>query len=377
MTRRAMAFAVVVLAGLTLPVTGAGAAAASDASRTEAVPQPPSPADVEIPYLGDASIEPAAPWRVVDCAAVAAASPLVTGCDAHKISLAAPQYDPEAGVVVIPVALTNDAVSTTVGYRVRLAGPETPSARPAEAPWPVAAGSLLRVPISELGVECAVCTAGGRLEALEVEPASAGSVWATPTHLVFRAATGYTGPAEVGFRFADDYGSWSADARVHAAVYRAVDAPLVTLDRIAAIAPDGTAAVDLAGLVSSIAGDDVVLVGCGAAIHGRAACEGGTASYTGPPGVVDQFSVQFAASGEQATASVTLVPEPVEPAQPAEGATEADDVPRPTSGLVALAPPDQTDGVTTWLDPPTPVEHHDSPGIFSPLISTLDRVGAR
>ncbi|MDR5698428.1 hypothetical protein [Agromyces aerolatus] len=342
----------------------------------EPIPQPASPADVEIPYLGETSIEPAPPWRIADCAAVAAASPLVRGCDPTRITLAAGAYDPEAGTVVLEVALTNDAVSTTVGYRVRLAGPEVPTARPAATTWPVAAGSLLRLPVSELGVECAVCADGGRLEAIAVKPAEAGSVWATPTHLVFRAAAGYTGPAEVGVRFADDFGTWSAGATVHAAVYRPAAEPLVTFDLIAPVGADGTASVDLSTLAVSVAGDDVVLVGCGPAMHGRVACDGDEAVYTAVPGRVDQFSVQFAAGGEQATASVTLVPEDLAETEgePAEGSARPG---RPASGPVPIAPPDQTDGVATWIVPPAPVDHHEASGILRPLIATLDRVGAR
>lgn len=354
LVRRAATAAVAVLAVLAVPLS----------ARAEPVAPPPSPADVEIPYLGEGSIEPAPPWRIADCAVVAAASPLVTGCDASRITLAAPEYDPDAGVITIQVPLTNDAVSTTVGYRVRLAGPEAPTARPDDTAWPVAAGSLLRVPISELGLECAVCGAGGRLEVLGVEPASAGSAWATPTHVVFRSSSRYAGAAEVGFRFADDFGTWSAGAALHAAVYRP-DAPLVTLDLGVPSATDGTASVALHDLVASIGGDDVVLVGCGAPIHGRVSCDGETARYVGPSGGVDQFAVWFAAGGEQASASVTVVPE------------ASADAPGGGPWPVPAAPSKQTDGIVSRLVPPVPIEHHDTPGLFSSLVETLDRVGAR
>lgn len=367
--RASIAFAV--LACL-LSASAAHAAAAVESPAP--APGPSSPADVEIPYLGDAAIEPSPPWQIADCGPAFAAGPIVTACDPSRISVAAPEYDPEAGTTVIRVPLSNGVVSTTVGYRIRLAGPETPTARPAELARPVAAGSLLRVPVSELGLECAVCGDGGRLEALEVEPAIAGSVWATPTHLVFWAASGYTGPAEVGYRFADDYGSWSAGAKLDAAVYRSAGPPLVTLDLIATTAADGTAIVDLASLAASIptaggdgtdaeaASEELVLVGCGAALHGRVACDADTAAYAGPPGTTDQFAVQFAAGGEQATASVTLVPEGSELAEP---------------GPASTAPGDQRDGVPVIVMPRAPVEHHDTAGVFTPLIATLDRVGAR
>jgi hypothetical protein len=353
--RASIAFAV--LACLLVPSVAATAAAAESPA-----PQPASPADVEIPYLGDAAIEPSPPWQIADCAPAFAAGPIVTACDSSRISVAAPEYDPDAGTIVIRVPLTNGIVSTTVGYRVRLAAPETPTARPAELARPVAAGSLLRLPISELGLECVVCGDGGRLEAVEVEPATAGSVWATPTHLVFRAAANYAGPAEVRFRFADDYGAWSAVATVDAAVYRSTGAPLVTLDLVATAGADGTATVDLGALATSVGGDDVILVGCGAAVHGRVACDADAATYTGIPGSVDQFAVQFAAGGEQATASVTLIPEGSELVTP---------------GPAAIAPPEQDGGVAVLLTPRIPVEHHETAGVFTPMVATLDRVGAR
>jgi hypothetical protein len=347
LARRAITV-VAVSVGLLIPAT----------AHAESQPTPASPADVEIPYLGDAAIEPAPPWQIADCAPALAVGPLVTSCDPLRITVAAPEYDPDAGVTVIRVPLTNGVVSTTVGYRVRLAAPEAPTARPAELARPVAAGTLLRLPIPELALECVVCGEGGALEAVEVEPASAGSVWATPTHLVFRAASGYTGPAEVRYRFADDHGAWSPVANVNAAVYRPADTPLVTLDVAVAVAPDGTATVDLADLVAVIGDEDPLLVGCGATLHGRVACGETTATYAGPPGVADQFAVQFAAGGEQSTASVTLVPEGSETLR---------------AGPVPLAPPAQEDGVPIALLPPVPVEHHETAGLFAPLVATLDR----
>lgn len=329
----------------------------------ESVPPAVGPTEIEVPYLDATTIEPAPPWRIAECDGPRAASALVTACDEQRIELAAPAYDPEAGVTVIPVQLTNGAVSMTVSYRVRLAPPDAPGAHPSTAARPVASGSLLRVPISDLGLECTVCAEGGTLEALEVEPAAAGSAWATPTHLVFRASDGYTGPVELGFRYADDFGSWSADSAVPVSVYRAGEAPLVALDVFVPLADDGTATIDLSALVTSIAGDDVILVGCGGALHGLVSC-GMRAQYAGPAGAVDQFGFQVAAGGEQASGSVTLVPAGSE---------------LPADGLVPIAPLDLDESVHTPFTPPVPVEHDDSAGdgIFSPLVAILDRVGAR
>jgi hypothetical protein len=287
----------------------------------------------------------------------------VTACEEQRIELAAPAYDPDAGVTVVPVQLTNGAVSMTVQYRVRLAPPEAPAAHPSPSARPVASGSLLRVPISDLGLDCVVCAEGGTLEALRVEPATAGSAWATPTHLVLRTSEQYRGPVELRFRYADDFGSWSAEGAVAVSVYEAGDAPLVALDVFAPLAEDGTATIDLAALITAIAGDDVILVGCGGAMHGRVSC-GMQAQYAGQAGAVDQFGFQVAAGGEQASGSVTLVP-------------AGSDL--PTDGLVPIAPLERDEPVHTLFTPPAPVEHENpaGDGIFSPLVSILDRVGAQ
>ncbi|WP_394552992.1 hypothetical protein ACDF64_01375 [Agromyces sp. MMS24-JH15] len=320
----------------------------------------PGPTELAIPYLGTERITPAAPWRIADCGAVLGASPLVVGCTEEGVDLAAPAYDPAAGATALRVPLTNGSVSMTVEYRVTTAAPDAPLLRPAQSARPAAAGSLVRVPISDLGVACTPCAAGGTVEAVGVEPASAGSAWVTPTHVVFRAAADYAGPVEVHARIADDVGTWSAEASVHFGVYRPERAPLIALDVFAPLEA-GAATVDLRALVTSIAGDDVVLVGCGGTLHGRVSCDAdGRATYVGT-GAVDQFSFQVAAGGEQAGGSVTLVP---------AGGT------LPTTGPVPMAP--VTGDVALAVIPPAPAGHDGTTtGIFTPLVATLDRVGAR
>lgn len=322
--------------------------------------------DIAIPYLGTETIEPARPWQIADCDAVLAQGAPVVACEPGRIDLAAPQYDPEAGVRVLAVPLTDGAVSMLVQYRVTLAPPDAPVLRPVQAARPVASGSLLRVPIADLGISCTACTAGA-LEVLGVEPAAAGSAWATPTHVVFRAATGFTGPVEVVVRVVDDHGTESGDVSLYAGVYRPGADPLLGLDRFVALTAEGTAEVDLASLAVALGDDDLVIVGCGAAMHGQVACDAdGVARYVGA-GQVDQFSVQVAAGGEQATASVTLVP----------GGTDL-----PTTGLVPASPPAgdaaEAGRIRMAIVPPVPVDRDDAaPGVFTPFVAALDRIGAR
>lgn len=332
----------------------------------------PGAGDVAIPYLGSTTIDIAAPWRITDCQTPVQASPLVVGCDERSISLAAPEYDPDAAAVVVPVPLTDGRITTIAEYRVSLEAPETPSAEPARAVRPTASGTLLRLPISELGVECAVCDAGGRLRAVAVHPAEAGSLWATPTHLVFRAAQGYAGPAELVYRFADDYGTWSPEGVIQASVLRSEGAPLVTSDLVVAL-EEGGAELSLEQLGFVLGDDELVLVGCGTAIRGQLRCDAdGSIVYRGD-GAADQFAVQLAtAGGEQALASVTLVP-----AAEDEGADAASDSLRP--GTAPIAKPKQgKQGVASAIVPRRPVEdHHGAGGLLAPLLATLDRVGAR
>jgi hypothetical protein len=348
--------AVVPLAALLL-ASGAAPAAGSE---TPVAPESENAAEIEIPYLDTAEIQPSPPWRIADCAGPTAATPLVIACDAERIQLAAPDFDPDAGITVLPVTLTDGTVSMTVAYRLSLAAPPAPVLAPFANVRPVASGSLLRVPFSDLGATCTRCGGGAGLIAVGVEPVAAGTVWATPTHVVFRASSTFTGAAEIGFGVVDEFGTTS-EGTLPVGVYRA-DVPLIALDVSVPVDDTGAAEIDLAALVTSIAGDDVVFVGCGAAMHGTVACAAdGTARYAGP-GVVDQFGFQVAAGGEQASGSVTLVP----------GGSDL-----PSSGPVPTAPTGakRDEAVTTLFTPPVPTEDLAVGGPFDAFLAVLDRVG--
>src|SRR5690606_10818152 len=66
-----------------LLVLGAGAAGHAQTAAEPAEEPVSGPADIAIPYADTASIEPAPPWRIVDCAAVRGVSELVRSCDAE------------------------------------------------------------------------------------------------------------------------------------------------------------------------------------------------------------------------------------------------------------------------------------------------------
>ena len=352
--------AVVTMLSSTLILSSAPIAAGA----AEAPPDA-DPARVAIPYLGTVSIDIPAPWFITDCAATFAATPLVTACDANAITLAAPEYDPDAGTVALRVPLSDGRIGTTSVYQVVLEPPAVPAATPNIELRPVPAGSLLRIPLSELGLECQVCNAtGGSLRAVAVQPESAGSLWATPTHLVFRAAADARGPVELVFRFADDYGSWSGDGKIAVSILAPADRPLVTADVVVELA-EGAASVDLNELTFPLGGGELIVVGCGDPIRGQVGCAAdGTAEYRGDGGI-DQFSFQVAtAEGGRGFGSVTVVP---------AGATE------PAPGMAPIAPPKQSKkGVPVLVPPAVPVEDDGTTGdgLLGPLLSVFDRVGA-
>ncbi|GAA1811085.1 Ig-like domain-containing protein [Agromyces neolithicus] len=356
----AIAVGIIALSVCTLAVSSSAGAAETPA------PPASSPTSVSVPHLGTATIEPAEGWRITDCAAPAAASDLVTACDEGRVELSSTGYDPEAVPAAVPVPMSNGRTSMTFEYRVELAAPEAPTLTSRRAPGPVAAGSVLLVPVSDLDAECAVCAEGGTLAAVAVQPAEAGSLAATPTHLVFRPALDFTGDAELVGRFADGFGTWSADAKVVVPVYAPGPEALIAQSVFVPRGADGSVTVDLAGLAFSSGSSDVRLAGCGAPIHGSVTCAAdGTAIYASSSDVaVDQFSFRVvSADGEQASGSVTVV-------------GEASDLPQ--AGPAPAQGSRSDDGVSTPIVPRLPVEGEQTSrgGVFAPLIGTLDRVGA-
>lgn len=343
---------------------------ASQAVADEVVPPAASPTEVEVPYLGSTTIEPAAGWRISDCGPPEQASPLVTACDAEHIVLTAEAYDPEAGAIPLPVPQTNGGTSMVFRYVVRLAPPETPVARDIRFGYPVAAGSTVMIPISVLDIECAVCKEGGRLDVVGVEPAGAGTAGATSTHLVFRPSASYAGLAGVGLRFADDFGTWSPEATVEIPVYRP-EGVLVAMNVF--VAADGESqTIDLNELAFDVGGAEISLLGCGAPIHGSVVCRpDGIAEFRSRGAAVDQFDFHVASSeGEQASGSVTVV---------------GDGAELPVSGPVPATTIDADDddgddaGVVSAIVPRVPVESDSTErvGVFAPLIRTLDRAGVQ
>lgn len=357
-TRRsfaALCFAALWAAVVVVLVSSGAALAATPTDTADA--SPAGPADVAIPFGDTASIEPQQPWRVASCADVRAASELVASCNAESIVLATEQYDPDAGLAVLPVELRAAGRTMTVQYRISLEAPPAPSAR-AVSGRAVAAGALLRVPFSEFSLTCTVCDEGGGTRVVEVDPAEAGSAWTTSTHVVFRASRDYRGEADIHVAFGDDYGT-EGRTGVNAFVYPARD-EVMALDVAVPVDGDGRAQVDLGALSASASGAEVTVVGCGAATHGSVTCDDGVATYAGGQ-VPDQFAFRVYSGADQAWGSVTLLP--------------ADGV----AGPVATTRPAGDTPVAMTVVPPVPPEGggESAGGLFAPFSEMLDRVGAR
>lgn len=358
--RRALAvlsLVIVLATGLGTSAQAATSGAGDASSAADAASAGPS--DIAIPYADTASIEPQAPWRIADCDAVRALSPLVRECDAETILLGAESYDAEAGVTVLPVSLTTGPRTMTVQYRVSMEPPPAPAATPVTG-RAVAAGALLRIPLSDFAVDCTVCVDGGSTAVAEIDPVEAGSAWTTPTHVVFRASREFRGSADIHLIVADDYGTETRSGAT-VSVYPGVD-ELVALDVAVEISAEGRADIDLSALAGTTSNSEITVVGCGAAVHGSVVCLDGVAQYTGPVDAgADQFGFHVIAGGEQAYGSVVIV---------AEG--------EPT-GVVSVTRVDGDEPVPMLVRPPTPPESggRATQGLFRPISAVLDRVGAR
>lgn len=323
---------------------------------------------VAIPYESTMDAKPAEGWTITDCAAVLAATPLATACSADTISFAAPDYDPEAGTVRVPVAMSNGSVSTTIDYFVSLEAPEAPSFAEAVYGYPLPAGARILLPISDLGISCTDCDEHGAQIVVEgVAPAEAGTLEATATHLVLTAAPGYTGDAELQLSVRDDGGQSGAITPITVRLVPSLATAAGALHIVTPVDGDST---ELDLLDAAAAGEALSVIGCGAPVLGTVRCgEGGAASITLPSGVdIDQFSFHIVdAAGDQSTGSVTVVragSEAAETLATADGPALAGAIgAEETASLVPVRVPPAEPG-------------DEGAGVLTGFLGLLDRIGA-
>lgn len=355
--------AIASLAALALLVGGAATSAAAQAQ-----PEGGSVGagnSVAIPYEGEIQVTPAEGWGFDDCAAVLAATPLATGCTVEQLVFAAPEYDPAAGVVRVPVAQSNGTVSLAVDYLVTLEPPEAPSFAESSYGYPVPAGGRVLVPLSDLGVVCTDCdeTGGPRVRAGTVSPGEAGELEVTSTHLVLAAAAGYTGDVELSVQVGDDAGQWSPATVLQLRLVTSTAERAGALHVLAPMTDGGVTELDLTEYIDA---EEPRIIGCGAAAAGSVSCSpGGLATVSGSAGDVDQFSFHIVdANGDQSTGSVTLI-------RPGSSAAPELDALLPAGAIggdeiAAIVP----------ATIPTDETAEEGTGVLTPFLRLLDRLGA-
>lgn len=345
------------------------------------------PSVVEVPLEQSLEVRPAAGWSFADCGALLEASELVTLCTAEGFTVTGPAYD--AGIEPVRVAVPLRSIGTgsklTVDYVIRLAEPSLPDAPDTTIDLPLTAGAVSLVPLSELGLDCGLCSAGeASVEVRKVEPGAAGAARVTGAHLVFSADPRAQGPVEVDLRVKDDTGRASKTFRVTLHVSQPARTPLQGLHLLRTAEALTVSAEDLLGppLGSERskspeepggADEPIIVAACGPALHGTVSCTpGGGISYeprsgaSGADGVddaeseqalPDQFSVRLVATdGRQTLASVTLVaagggtPAVLAPASGAERATLQFSLPRPPPQHEEEAPGGAATGFIELMD---------------------------
>ena len=311
--RRAPVFLAILL-GL---VAGSGGAVAQAADDPAGEAAPSASATIVIPYLGERELTPAAGWTIADCGIVngqAASLPgVLLACDSAGIGLTASAFDAEWGTRTLTAGLQNGAVRVEVDYRVVLEPPTAPSLNEVDYGYPVTQGSVLLLPLGDLGPTCTLCStgSGSEVEIVGLSPQDAGLAAVSGTHLVLRTAPDFTGTATVQVGLVDDVGQRSepVEVTVHVAPRAGAPAALGALHVVLARSAEASTVIDLAAISWNQTGSDL-LIACGGATFGTVQCADDlSAVYTSGSGAsVDQFSFQVVTvDGQQASGSVTLV----------------------------------------------------------------------
>ncbi|MBO3662739.1 hypothetical protein [Microbacterium stercoris] len=360
------------------------------------------PNAIAVPYAEEKVVKPADGYAFDDCAAIrSAGGELVTACDPHEgFTVKSPGYDPEYGEVIVPVKTSNGRTATTIDYVLFLEPPEVPELPETRYPYPAPAGGTLMIPISDLGVTCTACTAGSGLEVTSFAPQGAATVLPTETHLVVRPHDDFEGPLEITLRYGDMWDGWSPPTVLTVSVSK-LDADAPIAQHVMRPMPEKTGEFDLNELVHLPAGAEGAQILCGAALHGTVVCDGeGHATYTPTaPAAVDEFAFRVSQHGDLVTGSVVLVADGAETGLPVEGQAVSEPRTDPTPAPQPPEPdPEETQNASgrrgkkadtkeqqmVLLRVPSPVVPKTPPadggglaGIFTPLIETMNRAGAR
>lgn len=164
---------------------------------------PPPDGAVEIPFRETGDIRPGEGW-LVDCDSVGELEGVTVVCEPDGISLTADDYDPDWGRRTLAVELVSATVRLELSYAVRLGPPPAPEVSVDRLDMPVRVGEQAMVPLSALGVTCAVCSedGGATIEVGTLPPGYAAGVSAT--HLSLRGSA--PGDVAIPLRVTDDAG---------------------------------------------------------------------------------------------------------------------------------------------------------------------------
>lgn len=344
------------------------------------------PSVVEVPLEESLEIRPAAGWTFADCSGLRAASKLVTACTPEAFTVTGPAYDASIAPVRVSVPLRSGDRELTVDYVIRLAEPTPPSAPDTTIDLPLRAGAVSLIPLSELGLECGLCSPGeATIEVGAVAPSTLGRARVTGSHLVFSAAPDAQGAVEIDLRVRDDIGTASNTFKVTLHVSKQTGAPLHGLHLlVGADAATGGVELDARTLIAALGAEPapaVVISGCGPALHGAVHCtpdgsivyepEAGGSAADGASSL-DEFGVRLVASdGRQTLASVVVTN-----GAATRGTAAADTA---TARSTALAP--AAGAKRAKLDlalPRPPVKTEEkSGGATTGFSELLDAIGAR
>lgn len=313
----------IALVSLVLPggLSAAAFEAAAPSQQASSAVQANGPSVVEVPLQSTLEVRPAEGWSFADCDTLLSASELVTNCSPAGFVVTGPAYDADIEPVRVPVLLQSGSRTLTVDYVIRLALPAPPTAPDTKIDLPLAAGAVSLIPLSELGLECGLCSAGvSKIEVRGSAPAAAGVASVTGTHLVFAAAPDARGPVEVDIHVTDDIGTRSNTIRV--TVYLSAG-PETTFHGLHLVQAPGAVELSAAQLLASERPDELIIAGCESPLRGTVMCTpDGSITYTPPAGdtasgmgaassaeAADQFAVRIVSDGgRQTLTSVTLLP---------------------------------------------------------------------
>lgn len=197
--RRRRALALVALLGALL--AGPAVAAAADTATDAA--EPPQGGAVEVSYADMTEIRPGEGW-LIDCSGVGELEGIKVSCEDDSVTLVSAGFDTDLGEQTLTVPQVSGSTSISVAYRVRLEPPPIPEVALGRLDLPIVVGEQALVPLSALGITCAVCTVDGGASIRVDTPPAGVSAGVSETHLALRGEN--AGDAIVPLTITDDAG---------------------------------------------------------------------------------------------------------------------------------------------------------------------------